>query len=107
MEDQNSLLDALQQEFSLLEEQRQRLQHSLFAECIPLMDAFENIAITDEGRILRVLASHLGIPMLEREDYPEKPVLLEGVSMFFLRKHAILAHSSRERTRTSCGEQSS
>ena len=36
------------------------------------------------------MAKHLGLPMLERENYPEKPVLLEGVSMFFLRKHAIL-----------------
>ena len=90
MEERISLLDAFQQEFNLLEEQKLHLRHSFFVECIPLMDAFENIAITDEGRILRVLASHLGLPMLEREDYPEKPVLLEGVSMFFLRKHAVL-----------------
>ncbi len=90
MEEQISLLDAFQQEFNLPEEQKLHLQHSFFVECIPLMDAFENIAITDEGRILRVLARHLGLPMLEREDYPEKPVLLEGVSMFFLRKHAVL-----------------
>lgn len=54
------------------------------------MYAFENIAVTDENRVLRVMAKHLGIPLLEREDYPEKPVLLEGVSMFFLRKHAVL-----------------
>ncbi len=90
MEEQISLLETLQQEFNLPEEQKRQLQHSLFVECIPLMDAFEDIAITDESRILRVLAKRLGIPMLEREDYPEKPVLLEGVSMFFLRKHAVL-----------------
>ena len=76
-----------------LEEQKLHLQHSFFVECIPLMDAFENIAITDEGRILRVLARHLGLPMLEREDYPEKPVLLEGVSMFFLAQARRSAHS--------------
>ncbi len=90
MDEQISLLDAFQQEFNLPEEQKLLLQRSFFIECLPLMDAFENIAITDEGRILRVLTRHLGIPMLEREDYPEKPVLLEGVSMFFLRKHAVL-----------------
>ena len=90
MEDQISLLDAFQQEFNLPEEHKRLLQQSFFVECLPLMDAFENIAITDEGRILRVMAGHLGIEMLEREDYPEKPVLLEGVSMFFLRKHAVL-----------------
>ncbi len=90
MDEQISLLDQFQREFNLPEEQKRLLQRSFFVECLPLMDAFENIAITDEGRILRVMAKHLGIPMLEREDYPEKPVLLEGVSMFFLRKHAVL-----------------
>ena len=90
MDEQICLLDQFQQEFNLPEEQKRLLQQSFFVECLPLMDAFENIAITDEGRILRVMAKHLGIPMLEREDYPEKPVLLEGVSMFFLRKHAVL-----------------
>ena len=90
MEEQISLLDAFEQEFNLPEEQKRLLQHFFFVECLPLMDAFENIEITDESRILRVVAKHLGIPVLEREDYPEKPVLLEGVSMFFLRKHAVL-----------------
>jgi general secretion pathway protein E len=90
MEEQICLLDAFQREFNLPEEHKRLLRQSIFVECLPLMDAFENIAITDEGRILRVMAAHLGIAMLEREDYPEKPVLLEGVSMFFLRKHAVL-----------------
>ena len=91
MEESISLLDAFEKEFSLLDEQKQQLRHFFFVECLPLLDAFENIAITDENRILRVLSKHLGIPLLEREDYPEKPELLEGVSMFFLRKHAIFA----------------
>jgi general secretion pathway protein E len=90
MEELTSLLDAFQQEFNLLDDQKQQLQYYCFVECLPLLDAFENIAVTDENRILRVLSKHLGIPVLDREDYPEKPVLLEGVSMFFLRKHAIL-----------------
>ncbi len=90
MQEHMCLLDAFEREFNLDEEQKRRLQHSFFVERLPLADAFEEIAITDEGRILRVMAKHLDIPMLDREDYPEKPVLLEGVSMFFLRKHAIL-----------------
>ncbi len=90
MEDQLCLLDAFELEFNLDEEQKRRLRHSFFIERLALADAFEEIAITDEGRILRVMARQLGLPMLVREDYPEKPVLLEGVSMFFLRKHAIL-----------------
>ncbi|MGC8490440.1 MAG: GspE/PulE family protein [Syntrophobacteraceae bacterium] len=90
MQEHICLLDAFEREFNLDEEQKRRLQHSFFVERLPLADAFEEIAITDEGRILRVMAKHLDIPMLDREDYPEKPVLLEGVSMFFLRKHAVL-----------------
>ena len=40
--------------------------------------------------VLRIISQNTELPLLEREDYPEKPVLLEGVSMSFLRKHAIL-----------------
>ena len=90
MSETTTLLEAFQHEFNLIEDQVKQLQVSCFIEGIPLMDAFENIAVTDENRILHVLAKHLHLPLLEREDYPEKPVLLEGVSMFFLRKHAVL-----------------
>ena len=90
MTETTTLLDAFQHEFNLIDDQVRQLQVSCFIEGLPLMDAFENIAVTDENRILRVISKHLRIPLLEREDYPEKPVLLEGVSMFFLRKHAVL-----------------
>jgi len=90
MNDDSCLLQSFRKEFNLHEEQVKQLQVSCFIEGLPLMDAFENIAVTDEARVLRVLARHLQVPLLEREDYPEKPVLLEGVSMFFLRKHAVL-----------------
>lgn len=85
-----SLLEAFQKEFNLQEGQTQLLQSSFFIEGLPLMDSFEQVAVTDEHRVLRVLARHLDIPLLERQDYPDKPVLLEGVSMFFLRKHSVL-----------------
>jgi general secretion pathway protein E len=85
-----SLLNSFQNELGLLDEQVKSLHASCFVEGLPLMDAFEGIGVTDERRILRVLSDHLQLPLLEREDYPEKPVLLEGVSMFFLRKHAVL-----------------
>ncbi|MDD1713419.1 MAG: Flp pilus assembly complex ATPase component TadA [Methanoregulaceae archaeon] len=85
-----SLLNAFQKELNLLDDQLRQLQGSCFIEGIPLMDAFEGIGFTDERRVLHVLSDYLQLPLLEREDYPEKPVLLEGVSMFFLRKHAVL-----------------
>lgn len=85
-----SLLCAFQEEFDLQDDQVSQLRESCFVQGLPLSEAFEQIDITDENRILRVLADHLELPLLDREDYPEKPVLLEGVSMFFLRKHAVL-----------------
>lgn len=90
MEEHICLLDAFQLEFNLDEEQKRHLRQAFFVERLPLADAFEEIAITDEGRILRAMGKHLDLPILLREDYPDKPVLLEGVSMFFLRKHAVL-----------------
>ena len=85
-----SLLEAFKHEFGMADEQVEQLQKSYFAEGLPLLEAFEGVGVTDENRILRVIGHHLGLPLLEREDYPEKPVLLEGVSMSFLRKHAVL-----------------
>lgn len=86
----SSLLKAFQQEFNLSEEYVTQLKTSYFVEGLPIIEVFERMGVTDEGRILRVLAGYLDLPLLQRGDYPEKPVLLEGVSMFFLRKHAIL-----------------
>ncbi len=90
MPQSRSLLTTFQQDLGLLDEQVRLFHTSCFIEGMPLMDAFEGIGVTDERRILQVLSDYLQLPVLEREDYPEKPVLLEGVSMFFLRKHAIL-----------------
>jgi general secretion pathway protein E len=85
-----SLLRAFSDELSLTEEQVKDLRSGFIIQTLPLMDAFEHIGVTDEHRILKVVADHLNLPLLEREDYPDKPVLLEGVSMLFLRKHAVL-----------------
>jgi len=85
-----SLLEIFRKELGLLDDQVKHLQTSYFVEGLPLMEAFEGIAVTDENKVLQVLSKHLGLPLLEREDYPEKPVILEGVSMTFLRKHSIL-----------------
>ncbi len=90
MQHNGSLFHLFENRFSLTEEQSKLLQRSLFFQGIPLLDAFEKVGVADENGILKALSSHLGMQLLEREDYPEKPVLLEGVSMFFLRKHAIL-----------------
>ncbi|MFP5213950.1 MAG: GspE/PulE family protein [Acidobacteriota bacterium] len=85
-----SLLEAFRNELDLNDDQTKQLQKSFFIEGLPLADAFERLGVTDENRVLRVMAKYLGLPLLSREDYPEKPVLLEGVSMFYLRKHAVL-----------------
>ena len=90
MPESETLLTLFQREFNLPEEQVRQLKNSFFLEGLPLMEAFEQITVTDEHRVLRVISQNTGLPLLEREDYPEKPVLLEGVSMSFLRKHAIL-----------------
>ncbi|HBD08147.1 MAG TPA: general secretion pathway protein GspE, partial [Syntrophobacteraceae bacterium] len=85
-----SLLDIFQKQLDLTGDQVHTLHVALMKESQPLLLAFEQVGVDDESRILKLLADHLGLPLLEREDYPEKPVLLEGVSMPFLRKHAVL-----------------
>jgi len=90
MNDSISLIEAFRKDLGLLDKQVEQLRASYFVEGLPLVEAFERIEVTDEGRILKVLSEHLDLPLLDREDYPEKPVLLEDVSMSFLRKHSIL-----------------
>jgi general secretion pathway protein E len=87
---ERSLLQFFQERLTLTDSQSRDLRTALLVESLPLLPAFEHIGVTDEGEILGILAEHLNLPLLEREDYPEKPVLLEGVSMPFLRKHAVL-----------------
>jgi general secretion pathway protein E len=90
MQEETSILRTFQKELNLADDQLRQLQKTYFTGGLSFVDAFEDIGITDEVRVLKLLADQLQIPLLSREDYPEKPVLLEGVSMFFLRKHAVL-----------------
>jgi general secretion pathway protein E len=90
MQHELSILQTFQKELNLAEDQLRQLQKTYFTGGLSFVDAFEDIGVTDETRVLKVLANYLELPLLGREDYPEKPVLLEGVSMFFLRKHAVL-----------------
>lgn len=85
-----SLIESFRQELGLIDEQVEQLRTCYFVQGLPLVEAFEQIAVTDENKILRVLSRYLELPLLTREDYPEKPVLMEDVSMSFLRKHSIL-----------------
>lgn len=90
MQQELTILQTFQRELNLADDQVKQLQKTYFTSGLSFADALEDIGITDENRVLKILAQYLQLPMLGREDYPEKPVLLEGVSMFFLRKHAVL-----------------
>ncbi|MCK8600699.1 GspE/PulE family protein [Desulfoferrobacter suflitae] len=84
------LIETFRNQLGLIDKQVEQLRTSYFVEGLPLIEAFERIEFTDEGKILSVLSEYLDLPLLDREDYPDKPVLLEDVSMSFLRKHSIL-----------------
>ena len=90
MANEGSLLGTFQDKFALSDLQLSQLQNFMTIENLPPAEAFERLGISDESRILRILAEYFRLPFLEREDYPEKPVFLESVSMNFLRKHAVL-----------------
>jgi general secretion pathway protein E len=89
MKASSSLINLYQSAFNLNDEQVGQIRNAM-AQGFALPEVFDQLALADEARVLRVLSNHLELPLLEREDYPEKPVILEGVSMFFLRKHAVL-----------------
>ncbi|SFM67032.1 GspE/PulE family protein [Thermodesulforhabdus norvegica] len=84
------LVEELAREFGLGDEKKAGLRELLYSLNWPLLEAAKQMDITDEERVLRIVASLLGIPYLRSHEYPEKPVLLDGVSIDFLRHHAIL-----------------
>lgn len=89
MKASSNLIDLYQGAFNLNDEQVGQIRNALI-QGLPLTEVFDQLAVADEARVLRVMSDHFNLPLLEREDYPEKPVILDGVSMFFLRKHAVL-----------------
>lgn len=76
-------------ELNLSEGQAERFLSLYLGEQLPLWDVCKMVGI-QESPILEVLAGAIGVPLLKREDYPEQPVLLDGVSMRFLQKHCCL-----------------
>ncbi|PIU31337.1 MAG: general secretion pathway protein GspE [Syntrophobacteraceae bacterium CG07_land_8_20_14_0_80_61_8] len=90
MPEHNTLLAAIGKDLNLSPTDLEGLRAGLAAHPLSLVDTLENLGLADENRVLKVFSTHLQIPLLLPEDYPDKPVILEGVSMGFLRKHAIL-----------------
>lgn len=84
------LADRLAQEFALGEEKRAILEKLLCSLNWPLLEAVKQVGIVDEEKVLKIVASFLGVPYLRSHEYPEKPVLLDGLSVEFLRRHAVL-----------------
>lgn len=81
---------AVQKEFGLSEDELRRLSGVLVRDGLTLFEALDGLGLAEENRILTFLSRFLDLPLLESADYPGKPILLEGISVLFLRKHGLL-----------------
>ena len=46
--------------------------------------------IIEERQLSRLVADYFSLPFLERKDYPQKPLILERISIGFLKRHCVL-----------------
>jgi len=83
-------VERIQAEAGLTEEQVEIFRRDYLEGVAPLPEALERMGIGEEDGVLKCLADQYALPLLQSEDYPEKPMLLDGVSVAFLRKHAVL-----------------
>jgi general secretion pathway protein E len=77
----------LQEKLQLSDEQINTIYNLYYGGSLSFMDSMHEAGLTEESNILEVLAEELGLTLLERKDYPEQPLLLEGASVRFLSKH--------------------
>jgi general secretion pathway protein E len=84
------LVERIQAEAGLTEEQAEIFRRDYLEGVAPLTEALERMGVGEEDGVLKCLAEQYALPLLQSEDYPEKPMLLDGVSVAFLRKHAVL-----------------
>jgi len=85
-----NIAQILGKKFALSDETINTLSEYLFHFNMPLMEALEKIGIRDEETVLAVLADIYGLKVLKSSEYPEGPVLFDGISVDFLRHHAII-----------------
>ncbi len=97
MPDRNSILvESLAQRFQLSNEMVEMLYDRLYRSNMPLMDVLDEIGIRDEDAILNVLSEVYGLKVLKSSEYPVRPVLFDGISIDFLRRHSLIPLSNDE-----------
>lgn len=92
----SSLVQALSQRFQLSEDHVEILYDRLYRFNMPLMEVLDEVGIRDEDAILRVLSEVYGLKVLKSSEYPERPVLFDGISVDFLRRHSLIPLSYDE-----------
>lgn len=90
------IVEFISERFQLSKEASDLLRNRLYESNIPLMDAMEEIGIKDEDAILSVISQFYGLPVLKSSEYPERPVLFDGISIDFLRRHTVIPLSNEE-----------
>lgn len=95
-DDLPDIVEFISERFQLSKEASDLLRNRLYESNIPLMDAMEEIGIRDEDAILSVISQFYGLPVLKSSEYPERPVLFDGISIDFLRRHTVIPLSNEE-----------
>ncbi len=90
MKTDTNIARAIAQGLNLSEELATKLERLICVENWPIMDVLKSLGIMDEDRVLPIISDYFGIPLLKSNEFPEKPIFFEDISVDFLRRHAIL-----------------
>lgn len=93
---QRDLIEFLTERFRMSEEIANILRSRLYSSNMPLMEVLEEIGLRDEDSILAALSDFYEIALLKSSEYPEKPILFDGISVDFLRRHVLIPLSGDE-----------
>ncbi len=85
-----NIVKVLASNFNLDEQKYDKLKKLIYSENWPIMDALKSVGVVDEDRILPIMSEFFNIPLLKSNEFPEKPIFFEDVSVDFLRRHVIL-----------------
>ncbi|MCX7823327.1 MAG: GspE/PulE family protein [Syntrophobacterales bacterium] len=92
----HDIVQMLTERLQLSAETSTLLRDRLYGSNMPLMEALEEIGLSDEDAVLSILSQFYGLKVLKSSEYPERPVLFDGISIDFLRRHVLIPLSSDE-----------
>jgi len=85
-----SFNDYLFSQLEIRAEEKTRILKQVQQTKLPLPKILQKEGLAEEKKLAKLIADYFGLPFLERKDYPQEPLILQDISVSFLKKHCVL-----------------